>query len=197
MEQIGSYLNVNGSDFYFGGCASCDKRCCDGRAGYSLTPLITDDFADVYKHFPILFGTINDVFRPLMVMNDGNSTCSYLGANGECQIYNERPPACRLYPISPFFDEVFIDSHCPGVSTEMTGEAIVQHGKVASKFYHQRLKNFAKKLEQTSTFMQTLTENECDFEAVGEVSGIVLYRCIGEKENDLIRMHKESLSHLE
>ena len=197
MQQIGSYLNVKGSDFYFSGCASCDKRCCDGRAGYALTPLITDDFADVYRHFPILFGSINDVFRPLMLMNDGNSTCSYLGANGECRIYEERPPACRLYPISPFFDEVFIDSHCPGVSADMIGEVIVQSGKVASKFYHQRLENFAKKLEQTALFMQALVENEHDFEAVGEVSGVVLYRYDGEKENDLIRMHKESLLHLE
>lgn len=197
MEQIGSYLNVKDMDFYFNGCASCDKRCCDGRAGYALTPLIVDDFAEVYKHFPILFGSVNDVFRPLMLLNDGNSRCSYLDENGQCMIYEERPPSCRLYPVSPFFDEVFIDSNCPSVSGEMMGEPIVKAGKVVEKFYHERLENFTEKLEKTSAFMKELVKNEGDFEPVGEVSGVILFRYTGGVENEYVQMHKSSLLHLE
>lgn len=197
MEQIGSYLNIAKYDFYFNGCASCDKRCCDGRAGYALTPLIVDDFKEVYKHFPILFGSVNGVFRPLMLLNDGNSLCSYLDDNGQCTIYDERPPSCKLYPISPFFDEVFIDSNCPSVSGEITGEAIVQKGQVVEKFYHKRLENFNQKLEKTSEFMKELVKNESDFEPVGEVSGVLLYRYIGSIENEAVQMHKNSLQHLE
>ena len=197
MEQIGSYLNVGEMDFYFTGCQTCDKRCCDGKVGFSLTPLIVDDFTEVYKHFPILFGSVNGVFRPLMVLNDGNSVCSYLNENGQCSIYDERPPACKLYPVSPFFDEVFIDSACPSVSGEITGEPIIQKGKVTEKFYHQRLENFSQKLEKTSAFMKELVAKESDFEPVGEVSRVVLYKYVGSIENDLIKMHKASLKHLQ
>lgn len=197
MQQIGTYLNIEGLDFYFSGCESCDKRCCDGRAGYALTPLIVDDFEEVYKHFPILFGSVNDVFRPLMLLNDGNSTCSYLDENGQCMIYDERPPSCRLYPISPFFDEVFIDSNCPSVSGGITGEPIVKGGKVTEKFYYKRLANFSQKLDKTSAFMKELVKNTQDFEPVGEVSGVVLFRYIGDLDNKYVQLHKDSLLHLE
>ncbi len=197
MQTIGSYLDVEGRDFYFQGCANCDKRCCDGRVGFSLAPLIVDDFVEVYKHFPILFGNVNDVFRPLMILNDGNSPCSYLGANAQCMIYEERPPACRLYPVSPFFDAVFVDSSCPSVSDEIIGEAIVQEGKVVEKFYHKRLEHFSDKLERTSAFMKRLVENICDFEMVGNVSGVLLYRYVGEFDNEWLEMHRASLQHLQ
>ena len=197
MEQIGSYINIREKDFYFSGCHSCDKRCCDGRAGYSLTPLVVEDFMEVYKHFPILFGSVNGVFRPLMVLNDGDSACSYLDENGSCSIYEERPPACRLYPLSPFFDEVFIDAACPSVSGDAVGVSIVEKGNVCKEFYHKRLENFAQKLENTSTFMEELVADENDFELVGEVSGVALYKYSGKIENEMIQMHRESLRHLE
>jgi Fe-S-cluster containining protein len=197
MDNIGSYLNVKNMDFYFNGCESCDKRCCDGKMGYSLTPLIVDDFEEVHKYFPIVFANINDVFRPIMVLNDGNSTCSYLDEKGMCSIYENRPPSCKLYPISPFFDEIYIDSNCPGVSGEVAKEKIVSNGKVESKFYHQRLENFPQKLQKTTNFMKELVEEENSFEVLGEVSGVVLFRYIGTKSNQYIDMHLESLRLLE
>jgi len=197
MDTIGSYLNVAGNDFYFSGCESCDKRCCDGKMGYALTPLIADDFAEVYKFFPIAFGEVNGVFRPLMILNDGNSTCTYLQENGQCGIYENRPPSCKLYPISPFFDEVYIDSNCPSVNAEGMGIAVVQEGKVTPPFYHQRLENFSQKLEQTSQMMQELVQNQEDFEPLGEVSGVLLYKYVGSVKNQYVTMHHESLLHLE
>jgi Fe-S-cluster containining protein len=197
MDQIGTYLNVDKIDFYFQGCATCDKRCCDGRAGYALTPLVVDDFEEVYKYFPIVFATVNDVFRPIMLLNDGNSTCSYLDSNGMCSIYENRPPSCKLYPISPFFDEVFIDSHCPGVTGEITGEKIVSQGKVQPKFYHKRLEEFPSKLQKTTDVMKELVAEEDSFEVLGEISGVVLFRYIGTQQNKYVQMHLQSLQHIE
>ena len=197
MKSIGSYLNVEGFDFYFSGCESCDKRCCDGRAGYAITPLIVDDFEEVYKNFPIVFASINDVFRPIMLLNDGNSTCSYLDEKGMCSIYENRPPSCKLYPISPYFDEVFIDSSCPGVGGEATDMEIVKNGKVSSEFYHKRLENFSQKLQKTSDFMKDLVEEENSFEVIGEVSGVILFKYIGLKSNKYVKMHQDSMLHLE
>jgi Fe-S-cluster containining protein len=197
MDQIGSYINVGTMDFYFTGCATCDKRCCDGRAGYSLTPLVVDDFEEVYKYFPIVFATVNDVFRPIMLLNDGNSTCSYLDENGLCSIYENRPPSCKLYPISPFFDEVFIDSACPGVTGEVTPQQVVAQGKVAPEFYHSRLENFSQKLQKTSDVMRELVADEDSFAVLGEINGVVLFRYIGTIDNEYVQMHLHSLQHLE
>lgn len=39
--------------------------------------------------------------------------CVFLGANNQCQIYNERPLICRLYPILWKKDNYFVDLICP------------------------------------------------------------------------------------
>ncbi len=197
MKSVGNYLNIKGNDLFFSGCAMCDKRCCDGRTGFAMAPLIVDDFKEVYKHFPIVFGNVNEVFRPLMLLNDGNSPCSYLDENGQCRIYEKRPPACKLYPLSPFFDEIYIDTNCPSVNNETVGECIVADGKVQKRFYHERLQDFSQKLEKTSEFMKELVKNPEDFEPLGEVKGVLLYKYIGDSNDPLVLMHHESLLHLE
>ena len=197
IDSVGSYINVEGLDFYFTGCQTCDKRCCDGKMGYAITPLVVDDFAEVYKNFPILFATVNDVFRPVMLLNDGNSKCSYLDENGMCSIYDQRPPSCKLYPVSPLFDQVLIDSNCPSVSGEIVGKEIIKEGKVTNEFYHQRLEDFPQKLQKTSDVMKNLVADKDAFEVIGEVSGVILFKYVGEKENEYVTMHHNSLLHLE
>jgi len=91
---------------YFSSCDNCVRDCCSAPM-VMLAPLILDDFQYVYKNFPIQFAYINNELKALMIINKGEGSCKYY-KNNRCTIYNERPPACRMYPVSPYFDEFFI-----------------------------------------------------------------------------------------
>lgn len=46
-----------------------------------------------------------------------NSQCIFLDDNGLCEIYRNRPLACKVYPFfqSPLSGEIFYDQLCPGI----------------------------------------------------------------------------------
>eukprot|EP01029_Cantina_marsupialis_P018837 TRINITY_DN435_c0_g1_i1.p1 TRINITY_DN435_c0_g1~~TRINITY_DN435_c0_g1_i1.p1 ORF type:complete len:122 (+),score=1.66 TRINITY_DN435_c0_g1_i1:35-367(+) len=89
---------------YFSTCENCKTDCCSFPK-VSLAPLILEDFEYVYEKFLIQFAYINKELRVLMVINRGEGSCAYF-KDSMCSIYEKRPPACRMFPISPYFKEI-------------------------------------------------------------------------------------------
>jgi len=150
---------------YFGGCGDCSE-CCEGK--FFLAPLILEDFDKVKNYFEIR-AIILDEIIPVMLLTDGVNSCKYLN-NGKCEIYENRPPACKIYPFSPFYDELFIDLSCKAVGK--SGEKLPSTKKeyLKSCFFEERFINFKQKREQTLEYMKT---KKLTFDK--EVKGIKLY----------------------
>jgi len=180
-------------DVYFTGCTTCTNRCCEGGK-FSLAPLILEDFERVYKNFEIFFGYIDGNLKALMVLNRGRTdagkidTCEYL-ENGICTIYENRPPACKLYPLSPYYDEIYVDSSCEAVSRE--GEFLVSPEKINPNFKDIRLENFSSKLQETLLWLDLIKD---DLEEVDEVMGIKLLKYIGKIDDRFMSMHLNSIN---
>jgi Fe-S-cluster containining protein len=164
----------------FKGCEGCFE-CCKKP----FAPLILDDFEKVYENFAIVFVDLVYI-RPVMVIAK-NDVCRYL-KDELCTIYEKRPPACRIYPFSPFFDRLFIDVGCKGVGIE--GELLPFDDFENSRFYDKRFENFEKKLLRTNIWL----ENK-KFKKAGQIRGIDYY-IIEKTEDEYDEMHKKSLINL-
>ena len=184
------YKDIKGleKELYFSSCENC-TACCDGSR-FSLAPLIIDDFEDVYEYFPILFGYIDGNLKALIIMQD-NQKCAYL-ENGKCSIYEARPPACKMYPLSPLYEKIYIDSECKAINDECCS-TITQNGFFSSSFYHKRVENFVDKLENTNKFLDSI-KDDLDFRL--SVSGIELFKYSGDMQDKYIDLHKKSLAKL-
>ena len=154
--------------------------------------MILDDFKSVYKRFMILFGIFDNKFKIVMVLNDGINLCQYSQDN-RCQIYQERPPICRLYPLSPYYDEVFIDTSCMAVNSDVKTIDIVKDGKIHQDFYNDRILNFKDKLLETEQFIQKLIKIDDNFVQYTTIKGYQLYRYNGSYDDEYIQMHKKSI----
>jgi hypothetical protein len=155
---------------------------------------VLDDFEEVYKNFAIQFAYIKDELKAQIVINKGNGSCGYL-VNNQCSIYDERPPACKMYPISPYYEDFYIDVACPAITDDADkGEWICSNEGFNSKFYHKRVDNFLYKLEDTMKFLTIIKD---DLEPSIVVQGIQLYNYTGKLDNEHIKMYKESLKHLD
>jgi len=196
IKAIGTFVNVKNHNLFFNNCSNCSGNCCDGRNKFALSPLILKDFKEVYENFAIVFTWDYGDLKAFMILNDGKSYCKYFDNNtGYCTIYEKRSPACKLYPVSPYFDNIMVDTSCDAINTEF-GTQIYQNGKVSDKFYHKRLNNFTKKLQETTDFLETIN-NKNDFELVTNILGIDLYKYNKiDSKNKFIKMHLESLKHL-
>ena len=150
---------------YFKGCEECNE-CCEGK--FFLAPLILEDFEKV-KHYFEIRAIILDEIIPVMLLTDGENACKYL-KNGRCEIYEKRPPACRIYPFSPYYDEIFLDLSCNGVGIE--GKKLPSNWKEFqnSPFFEERFIDFKKKREKTLEYMK---QKELIFDK--EIKGIKLY----------------------
>ena len=194
MEQIGSFVNSASHDLFFKGCSSCEGLCCNGLKGFAASPLILEDFEAVYQHFAIVFSFDGEGELGVYVMlNDGKGHCNYF-LNNQCSIYEHRTPACRLYPISPYFEHILVDTACPSVNPDM-GKVICKDGKLSHAFYTQRLENFVAKREATKAFLESIKKEE-HFAYCGEVLGLPLFRYARQSDNPYIKMHQMSLHHL-
>jgi Fe-S-cluster containining protein len=159
--------NINNlSQLYFRGCENCSE-CCEGK--FFLAPLILEDFDKVKKYFEIR-AIILDEIIPVMLLTDGKNPCKYLKDN-RCSIYEERPPACKIYPFSPFYDDIFIDLSCPAVGD--VGDKLPTNKKeyFKSDFFEERFINFKIKRENTINFMKC---QKLIFDK--EIKGIKLYK---------------------
>jgi len=152
---------------YFQGCGECVK-CCDGSQ-FFLAPLILEDFEKVKNYFEIRAIVLDEII-PVILLTDGKNPCKYL-KNGQCEIYEFRPPACKIYPFSPYYDDIFIDLSCDAIG--VNGDKLPNTKKefFNSAFFEERMINFKQKREETLKFMekQTLVFDK-------EIKGIKLYR---------------------
>ena len=104
-----------------------------------------------------------------------------------------RAPECKMYPMSPYIDgSMYVDTSCPGIGTE--GEYLCDENGFNNKYYHKRIENITEKLRDTYEMMEHLKGGlvkEC------YVKDMPLYKYIGDVDNKYIKMHKESLIHLD
>ena len=155
---------------YFKGCGDCSK-CCESK--FFLAPLILEDFDKVKPYFEIRAVKLDEIIPVMILVED--EVCKYL-ENGKCSIYENRPPACKIYPFSPYFDDIFIDLSCDGIGD--VGEKLpsTKNEFFKSNFFEERIHNFKEKREKTIEFMkkQTLIFDK-------EIKGIKLYKFEGDK----------------
>jgi Fe-S-cluster containining protein len=150
---------------YFNGCGDCSE-CCEGK--FFLAPLILEDFEKVKKYFEIR-AIILDEIIPVMLLTDGENSCKYL-KNGKCEIYNDRPPACKIYPFSPYYDDIFIDLSCKAIGTIGNKLPTNKDEYINSPFFEERFIDFSKKRYKTIEYMK---RKKLTFDK--EVKGIKLY----------------------
>lgn len=184
------YINLNEAEhLHFSNCDTCTKSCCDGRR-FVLAPLIMDDVEEVYEKFLIAFAFIDGQLRMLMVISNKFSPCMYY-KNNQCTIYDTRPPACKLYPYTPYFEEILIDTQCEAVGE--VGIPMVVNGTLLDSFKHKRLENFRDKLDDTQFYLYNLGHQ---FRPLIEIEGVMLLEYTGEVDDAFIQMHKTSLAHV-
>lgn len=193
MDCIGSFITIKGRNWYFNGCSTCQGFCCDGAYGFSLAPLILEDFEAVYRYFPIVFSFLEDTLGVFVLLNDGKNQCRYF-ENKRCSIYDHRPPACRLYPVSPYFEHLLVDTKCPSLS-RTEGRLLCKNGVLESAFYTKRLENFVAKKEETRLFLERMNDRN-DFEYIGKIADTSLYVSKHADQNRYLKMHAESLKFL-
>lgn len=183
-----TYVSITQIDqLYFSSCEGCTLSCCDGSR-FLFAPLILEDFEEVYPYFPIVFGQINDEWRTLILFTLGSGGCRY-HKEGKCEIYDSRPPACRIYPLSPYYEDILVDTSCHAIRTE-GGEFLASNGALSSSFYHKRLEGFEAKRQATQGYLKTL---EAGFKPLGVIGGMRVFRYSGEEDSHYLRMHYDSL----
>jgi len=188
------FVNIKDTEkVNFNSCENCLDNCCSAPM-VMLAPLVLNDFLYVYKRFLIQFAYINDELKAVMVINRGTGSCSYY-ENNRCKIYEQRPPACKMFPISPYFNEFYIYSSCSALSSnENFGEFICDSENINDKFLHPRVNNFIKKLETTKEFLEEIKN---DLTPSIKISDIQLFNYNGNiTDNQYIEMYKESLLYL-
>jgi Fe-S-cluster containining protein len=152
---------------YFIGCKDCTK-CCDGSK-FFLAPLILEDFDKVKNYFEIR-AIILDEIIPVMLFNDGSNPCKYL-KDGVCDIYENRPPACKIYPFSPYYEEIYIDLECDGIGVFGEKLPINKEQLFKSNFFEERFVDFSKKRKETIQYMK---QQKLYFDK--EIKNIKLYK---------------------
>jgi hypothetical protein len=184
------FVNISEVNFKFSNCNDCKNSCCNQK--FALAPLILDDFEEVYQNFPLLFGYFDEDLKAVIPLCDGTRKCVYLDDNGMCGIYDSRPPSCQMYPISPYYDEIYVDNSCDAVGE--VGEFLCSDKSINKKFYHKRLDNFLPKYQKSLKFFNSLKSN---LERLGEISGIELFKIKNFDENVYLNMHKDSIKLLD
>jgi Fe-S-cluster containining protein len=171
------------TDLRFNNCKNCNK-CCEDK--FFLAPLILDDFEEVYEYFEIYFIKIENFIKVVMILTDGE-ICKYL-KDGKCTIYDNRPPACRIYPYSPYFDEIRLDISCDSVGLEGDKLILKKSEFKNSKFFHKRFLNIEDKVLKTDKFLEQYKDK---LKYKKELKGIKLYTI--DDNNEYIQMHQNSI----
>jgi len=167
----------------FNNCKECND-CCKNKF---LAPLILEDFEKVYKFFPILIAKL-DSLKPVMLLSNEIS-CPYL-KNNICSIYEKRPPACKIYPFSPWFDDILLDISCPGIGIYGEKLPLTKDEFINSKFFDTRIESIQTKIISTQNWLKNQ-----DLNYLATFKGISLYT-INNIKDDFGKMHKISLNFL-
>jgi len=166
----------------FNECKECSE-CCKKP----MTPLVLDDFEKVYEYFPILIAKL-DIFKPVMLLSNEIS-CPYLKEDW-CSIYENRPPACKIYPYSPWYDKILLDLSCKGIGTKGKIIPTDYNEFKNSTFFEKRFINITEKLQNTLKWLEK--EELTDF---GEYKNIKLYK-LKPNDNHYNLLHQKSLQNL-
>jgi Fe-S-cluster containining protein len=142
------YVNIKYlENLKFNNCQNCIK-CCENKM---FAPLILEDIKKVYEFFPIFV-----IFLPepkLVIPLALKGICPYLKQN-KCSIYEFRPPACKIYPFSPWFGEIILDLSCDGIGIKGENLPLSKQTFKNSKFYDERIENIEKKLKKTNNWLK-------------------------------------------
>ncbi|NPA12254.1 MAG: YkgJ family cysteine cluster protein [Epsilonproteobacteria bacterium] len=175
------YVNIMKLELLkFNNCKDC-VECCKSKY---LAPLVLEDFEKVYKRFPILIAKL-DILKPVMLLSHETS-CPYL-KDEKCSIYQERPPACKIYPFSPWYDSILLDVSCKGVGIEGELLPLSEEEFKNSNFYDSRIQNITQKILNTSEWLKNKK-----LKYAGKIFGIKLYS-IKNINDKYSRFHKKSL----
>ena len=163
-------------------CQECDE-CCKNKL---LAPLVLEDFEKVYEYFPIVIAKL-DTLRIVMLLS--NEKCPYL-KNSKCSIYDKRPPACKIYPYSPWYGEILLDISCPGIGIKGEKIPLNKEEFLKSPFYDERFENISEKLKNSFLWLKA---HKLKF--LTTYKGIKLYTLKNGKDK-FFKMHQKSLTHL-
>jgi len=142
------YVNINYlENLKFNNC----KDCCECCKNKYLAPLILEDFEKVYEYFPIFIAKL-ETFKPVMLLSN-EKQCPYL-INEKCSIYEKRPPACRLYPYSPWYDKILIDLSCKGIGIEGENLPLSTKSFKNSSFFDERVIDIENKIFNTYKWLE-------------------------------------------
>jgi Fe-S-cluster containining protein len=178
------YVNIKYlKNLKFNNCQDCTK-CCENKM---FAPLILDDIKKVYKYFPILV-----IFLPkpkIVIPLALNSLCPYLKDN-KCTIYDNRPPACKIYPFSPWYGEIILDISCDGIGIKGENLPLSKDAFKNSKFYDERIENIEEKLNKTENWLK---REKLTF--LTKINNIKIYKIKknNDKYNKMIQKSYENL----
>jgi hypothetical protein len=135
----------------------------------------------------------------MLLSKDDKSGCEYF-KEGKCTIYDTRPPGCKLYPFSPFNDDILLDTSCPAVNDTEQGDFLASTEQINNNFYHDRLNDFNDKRKNTEYILTLCTQSEDDVSSLGIFNNIELFKYSGSSEELLrqpwMKMHIDSLKKL-
>jgi hypothetical protein len=92
--------------------------------------------------------------------------------------------------LNPYYDDILIDTSCEALSAE-SGTFFASKDRVSESFYHERLENFDTKRKNTVEYISQLNG---EFESIGEMGGVELYRYCGDRDDEYLAMHQSSIS---
>lgn len=171
-------------EIYFGGCNGC-VDCC---TNYPFAPIFLDEFENASKHFPIVFAEIGDVKFALVLLFDDSNKCRYLKDN-RCVNYNFRASACKIYPIMPIDNEIYIDVSCKALNYK-DGTKLIENDKITEHFWHERLDNFEQKKANTQSFLNAIWS---ELEYYKSFKGVDVFAYNKKSENSYIVQHQNSI----
>ncbi len=158
------YVNIKNLELiHFNSCKDC-VECCKSKY---LAPLVLEDFEKVYNYFPILIAKL-DVFKPVMLLSNG--VCPYL-KDDKCSIYENRPPACKIYPYSPWYDDILLDISCKGIGIKGELLPLSKEEFYKSPFFDERVDNISEKLKNSLKWLEGK-----EVEYIGSLENISLYK---------------------
>jgi Fe-S-cluster containining protein len=152
-----------------------------------MAPLVLDDFKKVFQFFPIVIAALDEL-KPVMLLSNGIS-CPYLKDN-RCSIYEKRPPACKIYPFSPWYEKILLDLSCKGVGTKGDLLPLKKEEFIKSPFYEERFENIKEKLNKTKKWL-----SKKDLIKIGSIKNIEIYKT-DSINDEYDRMHQNSLEFL-
>ena len=184
------FVPTSNKNYSFSSCDTCEAKCCNGSFGTLYSQIILSDFEN-HESFPILFTFGNlDFAKPVIMLTNGDDFCRFL-TNMKCSIYDKRPQVCKNYPLSPNLDEeIYIDLSCPSIKESNENSNFILNAKKEDYF-----KNYKELYLETYFEFENLKKE--DFTKLFTLRDIEFYGYLKQSENKYIKMHQNSLVHLE